>query len=140
MPKIVGTYGGDSLRPPFAVERRIDHKNLGRYLKRLQQEPEFQIEYRGKPRQGAWYRQPCYLVLALGELAEDGLKTMALTGMSEPEIIEIPKNARFNAQGLEGACRIRKPLFNALMNLRDLVPQYRGYVLTDRQVRQCRRS
>ena len=129
MPEIMGVYGKRS----FTVERRIDHKNLRRYLRRLLMEPEFRVGSRAKPCSEAWYREPCYLVLALGELCEDGLKTLALVGREEPEIIEIPKNARFNAHGLEGACRIRKPLFNALMNLRDLVPQYRGYILTGKR-------
>ena len=108
---------------------RIDHKNLPAYLRQLKQEPYFQPGGKCPPR--GWYRTGCWLVLALGELAEDEMKTLALAGLHRPEVIQVPKNAGLNAQGLEGCCRIRKPLFDALMNLRDLVPQYRGYIVCD---------
>lgn len=106
---------------------RIDHKNLKVYLRQLEKEPYFQPGSTCRPR--GWYRVQCRLVMALGELAEDGLKTLALTGGHKPKIQPILANDRFATNGLECKCYVRKPLFNALMNLRDLVPVYRGYIV-----------
>ena len=36
----------------------------------------------------------------------------------------------FLAQGLEGKVRVQKPLFSALMNLRDSLPKRRGRIVT----------
>jgi len=64
-----------------------------------------------------------------GELCEDGLKTLALVGRGEYSTVALTGKEGFNAQGLEGKVVISKPLFNALMAMRDLINPHRGRIL-----------
>jgi hypothetical protein len=109
----------------------ITHKNLQRYLDLLQAEPEFQIGHHGPADPDAWYRQPCILEVATGELAKDGLTTLALAGRANPESVNLDGTEGFDAQGLEGKVRIRKDLFAALMNMRDLIARHRGRIIVE---------
>lgn len=109
----------------------IDHRNMERLLSALLDEPEFRIGPNGyKPTGDEWYRSKVWLEFPTGELAKDGLTTLALVGRANPEHAALTGDEGFNAQGLEGKVRIRKDLFGALMNLRDLLPQHRGRIVT----------
>jgi len=78
-----------------------------------------------------WAQQPVYLEFPAGEIAEDWLKTLALVGMGKNyECLPLTGKEGFRAQGLEGKIRVRKPLINAVYNLRDLLPRYRGRIIT----------
>ena len=108
--------------------RIITHKNLQPYLNRLQKEPEF----RPGPAPiipDAWYRQRVILEIPMGELAKDGLTTMALCGLEYPDVVPLTGKEGFAAQGLEGKAQITKDLFGALMNMRDLIPANRGRIV-----------
>ena len=111
------------------VPRTITHKNIRPLLVALQAEPWSQCGSKAPYEHEAWYWEPCYLEVPTGELAKDGLTTMALVGRGVPEHCSLTGKEGFVAQGLEGKVRIRKPLFNALMNLRDIVPEYRGRIV-----------
>lgn len=110
----------------------IYHSNMEPLLDALQQEPEFQPGPQ-KTYPQAWYRRKVYLEFPTGELAEGGLKRMALVGWPaagkrEPQHLPIKGDDRFNAQGLEGKVRVEKDLFGALMNM-DLLPVHRGRIV-----------
>jgi hypothetical protein len=109
----------------------ITHKNLDHFLARLQQGPEFKIGHHGPADPDAWYRRQCWLEVPTGELAKDGLTTMAIVGRANPESINLDGTEGFDAQGLEGKVRIRKDLFMALMNMRDLIAQHRGRIIVE---------
>ena len=108
----------------------ITHKNIRQYLDRLQREPEFKIGPNTyKPTGEEWYRTRVRLECPAGELAKDGLTTMALVGRGEYRTESLTGKEGFNAQGLEGKVVIEKDLFSALMNLRDLLPDGRGRIV-----------
>lgn len=112
----------------------ITHKDLPRFQRRLNAEPHFQCGHKCGPNcavHDGWWTQPVTLEVPTGELAKDGLTTLAIVGRTEPEYAELSGEEGFKAHGLEGKARIRKPLFNALMNLRDLIPEYRGRIVMD---------
>jgi hypothetical protein len=108
----------------------ITHKNLNYWLKKVQGEPYFECGSTVKT-PPAWCYQEVTLEFPLGELCKDGLTTIALVGREKPEPVPLTGKEQFNAQGLEGKIQVRKPLFNALMNLRDLLPELRGRILLD---------
>jgi hypothetical protein len=109
----------------------ITHANMRPLLDLLQHESEFQCgtEYRATGKE--WYREIVTLEFPLGELAEDRLKTMALIGLNPPAPLPLTGKEGFNAQGLGGKAQVRKDLFMALMNLRDLLPEERGRIIRD---------
>ena len=106
----------------------VTHANMGPLLDALLAEPEFACPM-GKAPEDAWYRREVILEVPLGELAKDGLTTLALVGCGRPATAPLTGKEGFSAQGLEGKAVIMKDLFSALMNLRDLVPVHRGRIL-----------
>lgn len=106
----------------------ITHKNMKPILEALSGLPCFQPG--NNEELPEWLRQEVILEMPLGELCCDGLKTLALVGRRKPEPMGLTGKEGFNAQGLEGKVQIRKELFGALMNLRDLIEPYRGRILT----------
>jgi hypothetical protein len=116
--------------PAPKVPAVIDHSNMWDLLYAIAAEPYYQAGSRVPRDPHAWYNRIVTLEFPTGELAEGGLKTMALVGHETPESLPIKGDEKFNAQGLEGKVRIHKPLVNALLNLRDLLPAHRGRILT----------
>ena len=112
------------------IPKVITHKNMGPLLGALAQEPCFQCGSNIPEPEGAWFRRQVILEFPLGELYRDGLLTLALTGFDRPETLALTGKEGFNAQGLEGKVQVRKDLFLALMNLRDLLPEFRGRIIT----------
>ena len=111
------------------IPRVITHKNMDPLLNALTLEPEFQPgEQTVVP--NAWYRTPVILEVPSGELCKDFMSRIALVGASRWESTGLDGTEGFNAQGLEGKVQIKKDLFGALMNLRDIVPVGRGRILT----------
>lgn len=109
----------------------ITHKKgLREHLDKLSKEPYLQIGSKTPYDPEAWYNKPVWLEVPTGELAKDWLTTMALLGRAEPEHADLTGKEGFVAQGLEGKVRIRKPFINALVNMRDLIPEYRGRIVT----------
>jgi len=108
----------------------ITHKNRDAWLDRLRAEPFFQIGNKTPYDPGAWYNQTVVLEVPTGELARDGLTTIALIGRSPHETAPLTGKEGFNAQGLEEKVVIHKPLVNALLNL-DIIPEKRGRVVID---------
>ena len=105
----------------------ITHKNMQPLLDEICGLPAYQPGSREDPPD--WVHQEVVLEFPLGEICEDGLKTLAICGTRKPETMDLIGVEKFNAQGLEGKCQIRKDLFSALMNLRDLIPEHRGRIL-----------
>jgi hypothetical protein len=78
-----------------------------------------------------WIDQEVVLEVPTGELAKDWLTSMAILGRRDtPQPVGLTGKENFNAQGLEGKVQIKKDLFSALMNLRDVIPEHRGRILT----------
>lgn len=121
------TSGRRVMKPP-KLPKIITHANMDPLLDRISREPAYQPGARVSPPE--WVHTPVVLEVPLGELAEGGLKTLALTGGRRPEVVDLTGKEGFDAQGLEGKVRIQKDLFAALMNLRDLIAPYRGRILT----------
>ena len=69
------------------------------------------------------------LEFPLGELAEEGLKTVALVARSEHWTEPLTGKEGFTAQGLEGKVLVVKGLFGALINM-DLMAEHRARILT----------
>ncbi|GEM_PF-2699374 len=118
----------------FQVPEIVTHANIRPLLAQLLEEPWFKIGARPKgpwPKD-AWFYREAILEVPLGELAQGGLNTMALVGRSPYTTAPLTGKEGFNAQGLEGKALIRKPLFNALMNMRDLIGVHRGRIITRR--------
>ena len=112
------------------LPKMITHRNIQPILDALTNEAEFQCGSKVEYDASKWYRQTVTLEVAAGELCKDGLTTMALVGRS-PYVTEgLTGKEGFNAQGLEGKVVIRKELFGALMNMRDLVTANRGRIIT----------
>ena len=109
----------------------ITHKNIRYYLNKLQREPQMQCGVDAPNRTWReWFDAECTLEFPLGELADDGLKAIALAGIGKPVKPEpLTGKEGFNAQGLEGKVSVRKPLINALLNMRDLLPEHRGRII-----------
>ena len=108
----------------------ITHRTMQPYLKQLQREPEFQPGPNAPINRNAWYRTQVYLEFPTGELCNGFLSRLALCGTQEPELLPIDGKESLNAQGLEGKARVRKDLFGALMNLRDILPEHRGRIVS----------
>jgi hypothetical protein len=114
-------------------DKIITHKNIRPYLDRLQREPEFKIGCNGyRPTGDEWYRQRVKLQFPTGEIARDGLTTMALVGRNAYTTEGLDGKEGFNAQGLEGRVTVHKDLFSALMNLRDLLKPGRGRIVLEK--------
>lgn len=113
------------------IPKIITHKNIQPLLDALTEEQEFKI---GAPSviydPSKWYRKTVTLEVAAGELCKDGLTTLALVGRSSYTTKDLTGKEGFAAQGLEGKVIIRKELFGALMNMRDLVDVNRGRIIT----------
>jgi len=109
----------------------ITHKNMEPLLRAVCEEPYFQIGRKTIYDPSAWYWRAVTLEFPLGELAKDGLTTIALVGRNKYETVALTGKEGFNAQGLEGKVRVRKDLFMALMNLRDVLPARRGRIVVD---------
>lgn len=111
------------------LPRIITHANYDAVLdKYIRNHPSMQPGGGHLLPQPAWFHEDAILEVPTGELARDGLTTMALVGRSRPEPAALTGDEGFNAQGLEGKVRIRKPLLNALLNL-DIIPRHRGRVI-----------
>ena len=110
------------------IPKVITHKNIEPLLTALCNEPEFKIGSKAEYDPSKWYRQTVTLEVATGELA--GLQSFALIGRSSYETLPLTGKEGFDAQGLEGKVAIRKELFSALMNMRDLISRYRGRIVT----------
>lgn len=108
----------------------IDHSNMQPLLRAIEAEPYFQCGSKRVYDPDEWFWQTVSLEVPTGELAKDGLTTMALAGRRECKTAALDGKEGFNAQGLEGKVVIRKDLFGALMNLRDLIPISRGRIVT----------
>jgi len=108
----------------------ITHKNIQPLLNAICNEPEFKIGSKSEYDASKWYRQTVTLEVAAGELCKDGLTTLALVGRSPYQSEPLTGKEQFNAQGLEGKVVIRKELFGALMNMRDLIAVNRGRIVT----------
>ena len=118
-----------SPRPP-TIPKIITHRNLDPLLDAVNREPYFMIEWsRAKLPRPRWVDTPVYLEMPTGEIARDGLTTLALVGFAKPESLALTGKEGFNAQGLEGKVRVKKPLFNALMNMRDILAPGRGRIV-----------
>jgi hypothetical protein len=111
------------------MDKIITHRNMGPLLRKLEAEPEFQCGVSYRPTGKEWYRETVSLEFPLGELAKDGLTTLALVGTRTPEHGPLTGKEGFNAQGLEGKASVRKDLFSALMNMRDILPAQRGRIV-----------
>ena len=112
------------------LPRIITHKNMGPILEAMLQEPYFQPGKSAPWNKNDWFWQMVDLEVPTGEVCENGLKTTAIMGHSHLGRSQpITGKEGFSAQGLEGKVVIRKPLFNALMNLRDLIPAHRGRIV-----------
>jgi|SRR5581483_5697028 len=115
------------------IPKVITHENAGPLREALLKFEHFQPGPHkcGKECHQAWWAQEVTLELPTGELAVSGLQTLALTGSFHPTLAVAPivPQDRFNAQGLEGKVRIRKPLLNALLNLDIIAPQ-RAQIIT----------
>jgi len=81
------------------------------------------------PAEDSWVYQEVVLEFPMGEIAESPLKTMSLIGAYDYDITDLTGREQFNAQGLEGKIAVKMPLFNALMNLKNFLPQYRGRII-----------
>ena len=107
----------------------ITHKNMGPILDAIAALPCYQCGAPLDLEPPAWVHQLVILEVPAGELCESGLKTMALKGRNEHAVCDLDGKEGFNAQGLEGKVRIRKDLFGAIMNLRDLIAPFRGRIV-----------
>ena len=107
----------------------ITHRNIEPLLRAIDSDPYFRPELAHKAKRPAWIDTPVVLEFPVGEITESGLKTMALLGRNRYETTALTGKEGFAAQGLEGKIRVRKNLFTALMNMRDLLPLHRGRIL-----------
>ena len=114
----------------MTLPKIITHKELEFILKLVDREPYFKIGNKSIYNLNDWFWKVCILELPVGEICEDELKTMALIGKNSYETLGITGREGFVCQGLEGKVCIQKPLFYALMNMRDLIPKYRGRIIT----------
>jgi len=119
---------------PPKLPKYITHKNMKPVLDAIAKEPFFQIGSNVEHTGQEWFHQEVTLEFPLGEIAKDGLTTMALVGRAREEgrmeTCSLTGKEGFAAQGLEGKVRIRKDLFGALMNMRDTLPEFRGRIVT----------
>lgn len=111
------------------IKYPITHSNIEPLLRTLEGEPYFQPGSGTPDNPASWYRQEVILEVPTGELTRDGLTTLALLGKRTYESARLTGKEGFDAQGLEGKVRIRKDLFGALMNLRDIIPLHRGRIV-----------
>ena len=116
------------------IPRVITHKTMGPLLAAISREPEFQCGSREPYDPSKWYRREVILEFPTGEIAKDMLTTMALLGRRDYETAVIDGSEQWNAQGLEGKIRVRKELLAALMNLRDILPEHRGRIVTEGRI------
>jgi len=113
----------------------INHRNAGRIRDELSKLAESSAGWeRNYSDASHWMHTMVILEVSLGELADNWIKTIALTGGRIPEIAPLTGREGFIAQGLEGKAVIRKSLLNALVNL-DLLPKYRGQIVTPKGFR-----
>ncbi len=124
------SHGNPRRSGPPPIPPVITHKNMGPFLDAIAREPEFQPGSRHTYDASKWYRRPVWLEFPLGELAKDTLTTMALVGRERPDPLPLTGEEGFNAQGLEGKVRIQRDLFTALLKLRDILPPFRGRIVT----------
>lgn len=110
----------------------ITHKNLTKWLDKLAQVPYLQIGSNACYDNKGWYAQTVTLEFPIGELCKDGLTTIALIGFTHVQPTPLTGKEGFDAQGLEGKIQIKKPLINALLNLRDILPINRGRIVFDK--------
>ncbi|MFA4973547.1 MAG: hypothetical protein WC683_13115 [bacterium] len=73
------------------------------------------------------WRETVTLEFPTGELCDDGLKTLALTGGARAFPVPLTGNEGFAAQGLEGKVCVDMPLCQALCRM-DLLPKGRGRI------------
>lgn len=79
-----------------------------------------------------WVNMEVTLEFPLGEIAKDWVTTLVLTGGRQPKVKKIDKSDRFNAQGLEGKCSVKKRFVSALANMQ-LLPVNRGRIVIDKK-------
>jgi len=108
----------------------INHKNMAPLLEAIAHEPCYQPGSNTPITGDEWHQSLVWLEMPTGELARDPLASLALLGHDYWEATSITGEEGFQAQGLEGKIRVRKTLFSALMNLRDILPPRRGRIVT----------
>lgn len=105
----------------------LHHKDLNPWLDRLASDPCYRPGKAPLPRPSDWHQQTVALEFPIGELTKPMMR-LVLVGRAEPEVLPIDGSERFDAQGLEGKVRVRKPLVNALLNM-NLLPEWRGRIV-----------
>jgi len=101
-------------------------------LDALQEEPCYQPGPSAPmPQPEDWHQQLVWLEFPAGEAVRIvGLTTLILIGRNYNETASIDGKEGFLAQGLESKIRVQKPLFSALINLRDILPKRRGRIVS----------
>lgn len=116
---------GLTLKAPMIIA----HKNIEAWLTRLEHDPYLQPGPSRSIPKDYWFNRTVILEFPAGELFENHMKTLALVGLERPAALPLTGKEGFNAQGLEGKVQVKKPLLNALVNLRDLLPRYRDRII-----------
>lgn len=119
-----------SEKPPIKIPKIITRRNRAALIKAFDKEPYFQIGIGALYDPDAWYWKEVILEFPLGEMMSEQTLTLALVGKGGTyEIMDLTGKEGFDAQGLEGKVQVRKPLWNAVINL-NLLPVNRGRVIT----------
>ena len=112
------------------IPKIITHKNLAPLLEALEQlvtdEGLWDMAHQD---QKHWINRKVTLEFPIGELAKEGLHTLALIGFARPKPVPLTGKEGFDAQGLEGKVQTRRTLKDAIIQLRGL-PPYRGRIVT----------
>lgn len=110
----------------------ITHKNMEEFRKELFSFAKDPKNWEELKNPDFWGNQGVTLEYPIGEIAESFTKTLVLTNNgAKPNVVSLSGKEGFNAQGLEGKCRVRKPLVQALIALAMTSP-FRGRIVTDK--------
>lgn len=111
----------------------ITHANVDAVFEAVLAEPYFQPGPYDPTKRPAWVDMPVTLEFPVAELTRGAL---VLVGPLPAALTPLPLTGRegFAAQGgVEGKLRVTRPLFSALIAVRDVLPQLRGRILTREQ-------